>query len=114
MNRFQTMQGLLHSVAVYVPSTLDVNKETDNARQVNSTLASLSTLFGGCTGYDVHGAWMSNANGLVVESVTVCKSYADVLTDEALESVYAIANQIKADMGQEAVSVEIDNALYFV
>jgi hypothetical protein len=114
MNHFKAMQGLLHSVAVYVPSTLDVNTSVDNAAQVNNTLEKLSGIFGGCTGYDVKGAWLSDTSGLIVESVTVCKSYTAELADETLEKVYAIAEKIKTDMGQEAVSVEIDNALYFV
>jgi hypothetical protein len=114
MNHFQSMEGMIHSVAVYVPSTLDVNQSANNAAQVADTLARLSGIFGGCTASDVKGAWISDTSGLIVENVTICKSYASSLGDGELEEVYSIANQIRMDMRQEAVSVEIDGTLYFV
>lgn len=113
-NRFDAIQKLTHSVSVYVPSTDNVNKAVDNTVIVDNTLTKLSALFGGCTAHPARGSWLSDNVGLVVESVTICESFASSLTDESLDAVYAIAQAIKADMHQENVSVEIDNELYFV
>jgi hypothetical protein len=114
MNPFEAIDRLTHRVSVYVPSTNDINRAVDASVKVNDTLAKLSSLFGGSTAYNVHGAWVSDKAGLVIEDVTICQSYASALPDDKLEAVYDIAAQLKADMGQEAVAVEIDRNMYFV
>ncbi len=114
MNHFEAVDKLTHYVSVYVPSTMGVDTPVDNAAQVRDTKAQLSTLFGGCTATLAEGSWVSNAHELITESVTVCKSFAQALTDESLDKVYTIAHELKVAMGQAAISVEIDNELYFV
>lgn len=113
-NPFREVFHLGHSVAIYVPSTTDVNKQADNAQWVDKVQSTLSELFGGNTAHNASGAWMSPDFGLVREDVVICQSFADDLTDDNLQTVYDLANLVKSGMSQEAVSVEIDGTLYLV
>lgn len=109
--------ALSHRVAVYIPSTVAVDKAAvDKGREVLEAVARrLSDLFGGATATAATGYWTSEAVGLVREAVTIV--YA-ACTSEALEAhgaeVLEIAQAVKCSMEQEAVSVEVDGALYLV
>ena len=104
-------------VAVYVPGTCGVDTN-DNAladRMTASTAAALSEMFGGATATDAAGYWVSDAVGLVREAVRIV--YSNTTRDELDRrgaDVLALAERIKREMAQEAVSVEIDGALYLV
>ena len=63
--------SLNHTLALFVPSTMDVNQYTDNSTQVQSTLSFLGNLFGGATSSNAEGAWRSEESGLVTEQVTM-------------------------------------------
>jgi hypothetical protein len=78
------------------------------------TLRALCHLFGGVTITLGTGGYVSNDDQLIVESVYLCKSYASELTPESLQEVHKIAEKIKLDLNQEAVSIEIDNTLDFI
>lgn len=114
---FGTALKLEHVVKIYVPSTCDVNN-TNNAKaeqMTNSAAALLSQLFGGATITDANGAWNSDKFGLVKEQIKIVYSFATAEQIEAhADKIAALAEQIKTEMQQEAVSVEIDNALYIV
>ena len=109
--------GMKNRVAVYVPGTAGPNTENrELAEQITANVAGeLSALFGGATISLAAGAWMSDALGLIREQIQIVYSYctAEQLERNAAE-IRRIAEQVKNDMQQEAVSVEINNALYFV
>lgn len=102
-------------VALYVPSTTDTDKPTDNAAQVERVARAFCGWFGGATAQESTGFWMSDTAGLVRESVTIvfAACTADQLR-ERLPDVLTLAQQIKQDMAQEAVSVELNGALYII
>lgn len=58
-------------VALYVPSTTDTDKPTDNAAQVERVARAFCGWFGGATAQESTGFWMSDTAGLVRESVTI-------------------------------------------
>lgn len=102
-------------VALYVPGTQDINHATDNAAQVERVAREFCGWFGGATAQESTGFWMSDTAGLVRESVTIvfAACTADQLR-ERLPDVLTLAQQIKQDMAQEAVSVELNGALYII
>lgn len=102
-------------VALYVPGTQGPDTATDNAAQVERVAAEFSRMFGGATAQESTGFWMSDTAGLVRESVTIV--YA-ACTAEQLEKhlpdVLTLAQQIKQDMAQEAVTITIDQKMYII
>lgn len=117
MKQLKNLFNLSCSVSVYVPSTKNVNEVlSESAREeyVKMVLEALSNLFGGATSYDAKGSWVSN-KGLVLEDIKVCKSYC---TSEQLKAgvdkVIGLCQELKSELGQEAISLEINNKLYFI
>ena len=102
-------------VALYVPGTQGPDTATDNAAQIERVAREFCGWFGGATAQESTGFWMSNTAGLVRESVTIVYAAcnADQLRDR-LPDVLTLAQQIKAEMQQEAVSVELNGALYII
>ncbi len=102
-------------VAVYVPSTTDVNVSCDNTAQVRRVITELSSLFGGATATEAVGGWVAATGKTVPERVTIVYSFC---SSEALaahfEEVYAICERIKSEMSQEAVTLEVNGQVKFV
>lgn len=102
-------------VALYVPGTTDTDKPTDNAAQIERVARALCGWFGGATAQPSAGYWISDTAGLVHEAVTIV--YAACTADqlrERLPDVLTLAQQIKQDMAQEAVTITIDQKMYII
>jgi hypothetical protein len=107
---------LNHRIAVFIPSTINGNEPAPAdliARWVKSAKLKFADLFGGFTAHRAVGGWMSPANGLVEEPVTVVSSFTDDGLDR-LGEVEEFAATVAEALGQEAVALEIDNSLQFV
>lgn len=102
-------------VALYVPGTQGPATATDNAAQVERVARAFCGWFGGATAQQSAGYWLSESAGLVREAVTIVYAActADQLRDR-LPDVLTLAQQIKQDMAQEAVSVELNGTLYII
>lgn len=102
-------------VSVYVPATVDVNKEVDNTKYVDKVASELAKFFGGSTYTPAVGCWMSDTEGLVRERTTVVYAYATEADLSAhIEEVIDLCEWIKEEMKQEAVSLEVNGELYFI
>lgn len=102
-------------VALYVPGTQDINHATDNAAQVERVAREFCGWFGGATAQPSAGYWISDNAGLVREAVTIVYAACTAAQlRERLPDVLNLAQQIKQDMAQEAVSVELNGALYII
>lgn len=102
-------------VALYVPSTLDRTKATDNTQEVQQAARWMAKHFGGCTTLQASGYWIDDAGALVVERPMVVYSFApvDVVT-LAVADLWAYAEQLRERMGQDCISLEINGNLYLV
>lgn len=102
-------------VSVYVPSTNNVSVEVDNSEQVRNVIRELSQMFGGATATNAVGGWVAENGETILEKVTIVYSFC---TSEQLrenfEAVYGIAERIKREMSQEAVTLEINGQVKFV
>lgn len=106
---------LPHRVAVYVPSTQGPAENTDNSEQVQRVARELSEMFGGATATTARGFWVSDSAGLVAEAVTIVyASCTERQYHEQVPEIIRIAQRIKEEMKQEAVSIELDGILYIV
>ena len=102
-------------IALYVPSTININKVSDNDVWIAKTSIMFSDLFGEATATPGAGYWVDDAAGLVSENVTIVYSYA---TDEALKTgihkVLQFAHEMKSELNQSAVSLEVNGELYLI
>lgn len=109
------MTQLSSKVTIYVPSTVNV-KEKANTRIWHDRIAKyLSANFGGATSTKASGYWVSDSGELVKENVTLVYAYC-TSKDLSLKKndIFALAQEMKEALSQEAVSVELDNTLYLV
>ena len=102
-------------VAIYVPSTINVNEQTDNTAQVMNIIRKLSTLFGGATASDAVGGWVAEDGQTVIEKVKIVYSFctSDQLK-EHISTIIAICEELKTEMSQEAITLEINGQVKFV
>ena len=101
-------------VAIYIPSTMEIDKKTDNTKQVDAMLSNFSDMFSGATSTKAIGAWKTSTS-LIKEEITLVFSYCtSEQLENNIENVIILAENLKRDMSQEAVSLEINNELYFI
>lgn len=115
MKALENLIPLKSKVTVYVPATTNVDKAIDNSEQVARMARLMSECFGGATATQAQGFWISQENKLVVENTTMVFAYCT--TEQAEESMKDIIHQcyiIKHQLGQEAVALEYNGAMYFV
>ena len=102
-------------VSIYVPSTQNVSEHCDNSEQVKKVITELAQMFGGATASEAVGGWVCENGETVLERVTIVYSFC---TSEQLrqhfDDVYGIAQRIKKEMQQEAVTLEINGQVKFV
>lgn len=108
----RSMVEMHHKVSIFVPSTMDVDKRTDNSAFVDYAATELSRLYGGATATTGSGFWLSDICGLVKEDVTIVFAYAADVGDT--EQIFRICDKIRDGMKQEAVSCEIDGTFYLI
>lgn len=102
-------------VAIYVPSTINVSKETDNRKQVLNVIRRLSEMFGGATASDAVGGWVSQSGEVIVEKVKVVYSFCTTgQLKDRIDDILSICEDIKNEMKQEAVTLEINGQVKFV
>ncbi len=106
---------LNHKVSIYVPSTINVDKQVDNTEQVNKALSFLCDSFGGASSYQVNGAWKSETGKIVIEPITVVFAYCSEERKDRYENdVMIFASVLKTEMSQEAVMIELDGTAVFI
>lgn len=104
-----------HLVAIYVPTTMDVDVPADTSAYVERTLALLGEHFGGAFSTMAHGVWRGGQAMLVGEAVYRVQSYAtEEMLHHFLPELLAYVRALKAELRQEAVALEIDGHLLLV
>lgn len=114
----KTLKNLIvleSNVKIYIPGIIEINKSFDNTEIVNKTLILLSDYFGGSTSYAAIGCWNSINKGLIKENVTICESYCkEIDLKKHIESIINYCEDLKKELNQENISLEVNNKLYFV
>jgi hypothetical protein len=108
---------LNHRISIFIPSTVNGNEPAPAdliARWVKSAKLKFAELFGGFTAHRAVGGWVSPVHGLVEEPVTVVTSFTDDDGLDRLGEVEEFAATVAEALGQEAVTLEIDNSLQFI
>ena len=104
-----------NKVSIYVPSTVNIKQRINNDKQVMAIIKQMSLLFGGATSYKCTGGWIANNGDIVTEQVNIVYSFCDKKSlKDNLSKVINICQQIKKDMKQEAVTLEINGKAAFI
>ena len=103
-------------ISLIIPSTVDVNIKIDPSQFVKKTLAFCGEKFGGATSTTkASGVWNSDAEGLVNEDVYIVMSYTtDDTLKEHLDEVFEFVRNMKEDLRQEKMAMEINQKLIIV
>lgn len=113
--KLKNMFKLSSKITVYVPATIDINKNIDNSEYVKETATLLSVFFGGATSCDALGYWMSPKVGLVKEHTTQVFAYcSDADLKKHIENVIDYCEKLKKQLKQESIALEINGEMYFV
>lgn len=103
-------------IAIYVPSTVNVDCPCDSRDMVKHVIGALTDLFGGATATRAKGCWKDISDGkLVYEDITIVYSYCTSATARHhLENVIGICEHVRDTMKQQAVTLEYNNQIAFI
>lgn len=103
------------SVQVYIPSTINVSQPSENDSWINRALDLFSEEFGGATTTNGFGAWKAEDGQRVKERITLVFSYAtQIQLANSIDKIYQFCQDMKKALCQEAISLEVNNKLYFI
>lgn len=114
-SKLQNLFKLSSKVTVIVPATININEEIDNTPYVDKVASLLSELFGGATATQTLGYWTSPTAGLVKEKSTTVFAYckeSDLQTN--IDKVIDLCGELKEEMTQDAIALEINGEMYFI
>jgi CRP-like cAMP-binding protein len=104
-----------HQVAMFIPTTLDVDIQIDTGVYVKKALNFLAKCFGGATSKEAEGVWNSKDVGLVGEKVFIVHTYvthADL--NQYLDEVIEFVKSLKTELKQEAMALEVNGKLTLI
>ena len=111
--KLKALFKLSHKVSVYIPSNSQ-GMGFDNTVQVDRALTFLASECGGSTSTQAVGCWLSVAGGLVKENVTLVFAYRKDLDTTFVDKLVDYALNLREELHQESVAVEVDGEMYFV
>lgn len=114
-SRLKAMFSLKSKITVYIPATVNINETIDNTEFVNKAATLLSECFGGATSTEALGYLVSDTAGLVKENTTMVFAYAgeDDLKKN-LDNVIDFCQDLKTEMKQDAVALELNGEMFFI
>ena len=114
-SKLQNLFKLSSKVTVIVPATININEEIDNTPYVDRTASLLSDCFGGATASQTLGYWKSPTAGLVKEKSTTVFAYcSEADLQKYADKVVDLCMELKEEMKQDAIALEINGEMYFI
>jgi len=113
--KLQNAFKLSSRITLYVPATMEVNKEINNTEFVDRAASLFSSCFGGSTSTPALGYWLSNTQGLIKERTTIVFAYCNNnQLEQNIDQVVDFCENLKKEMSQEAIALEINGEMYFI
>ena len=109
--------GRTNQIGVYIPTTTDVDQVMDTTTYIDKTISFLGRLFGGeaATSSKAHGVWNSEEVGLVSEAIYIVRTFVtQAELDRYLGDVLEYVEQLKEELSQEAMAVEVNQKLMLI
>ena len=114
-SKLQNLFKLSSKLTVYVPATNNVNEEIDNSVYVDKVAKLLSECFGGSTSSAALGYWASHSAGLVKEKTTIVFAYcSEADLNNNLDIIIEACENLKAELSQESIAMELNGEMYFI
>ena len=105
--------NMKNTVGILVPSTIDININIDNKKYVEEVEAVLKD-FGKVTSkFDSKGSWYSDIEGVVVEENTIV-TFESNGNPFDLQLLKYLAEKLKSDMKQEAITIILNDGIAIV
>lgn len=107
---------LSHKISLYVPTKDKNNQDIPQktiTEMVDLTASKFSEVNNGATSSEALGYWKSIAGELIKEKIVVVFSYSNDL-EKSIEAAIEIGEQLKTMANQDAISLEVNNELYFI
>ena len=102
-------------IGIFIPTTFDVNQYVDTTPYIDRTLSFLGQRFGGATSEEAKGIWNSEEIGLVGEKLFKVHTYATSRDlKKYLDEVVDYVREVKAELKQEAMAMEINQKLTLI
>ena len=106
---------LASKITLYIPATNNINDVIDNTEFVKDAAALLAKGFGGATASPALGYWLSDTAGLVAENTTIVFAYAaEGDLKKYLPLVVQYCSNLKEQLSQEAIALELNGEMYFI
>lgn len=113
--KLENLFKLSSKITVYVPSTINITEEIDNTKHVEKIASLLSDCFGGSTSSLALGYWTSPSAGLVKEKTTIVFAYCtESALQQNIEKVISACEELKNELKQDAIAMEINGEMYFI
>ncbi|GAB4412762.1 MAG: hypothetical protein OHK0039_19020 [Bacteroidia bacterium] len=104
-----------NSIGIFIPTTVDTNKKTDTQEARDRTMAFMAERFGGATCKPAQGVWLSQQMGLIDEIIYIIQSHSTrQALNHYLDEVIVFVKNLKRDLRQEAMALEINNKLTLI
>lgn len=113
--KLKNLFKLSSKITVYVPSTVDIDKQIDNKKYVDNVATLLSNCFGGATSCETLGYWTSPTAGLVKEKTTMVYAYcSDKDLQNHADKVIDYCLNLKEELKQDSIALEVNGEMYFI
>lgn len=102
-------------LSIYIPTTLNIDQPIDTTKYVKESLELFGNLFGGATKKTAEGVWKSAELGLVNEEVYIVTTYSNSeKINLYMDEIINYAREMKIQLQQEAIAIELDEKLFLV
>ena len=107
-----------NEISIFIPSTMDINNKIDNQYYIKKSINYLERYYNIANNlkyYKTSGSWFSdNLNKVIIEDITIVTLQLIELNETDINIFIALANIIKNEMNQEAVSITINESLAII
>ena len=105
--------NMKNTVGILVPSTIDVNTIVDNKKYVENVENTLKDFGKAISKFDSRGSWYSDTEGVVVEENTIV-TFESNGNPFDLQLLRYLAEKLKSDMKQEAITIILNDGIAIV
>ena len=102
-----------NTVGILVPSTIDVNTTVNNKKYVEDVENTIKDFGKTISKFDSRGSWYSDTEGVVVEENTIV-TFESNGNPFDLQLLRYLAEKLKSDMKQEAITIILNDGIAIV